>query len=188
MKFQTQHRSHIPQSSCYLGPWSATHLTCPLEDTSLRMETASPGDNLQDILSTWQKVAKTVRQGVRGHRDIACQSLGFQVVEEKLVAVLISRGIAPRGFQPGWAPSAMQLQSTDHCRGCAKGQEKHQSLYKGLTVLGVLSFGFSEPPTSPLETAVTSSPNPKYDHTPSACRLHTSSGSEGNCGILPTGS
>lgn len=59
------------------------------------METASPGDNLQDILTTWQKVAKIVRQGVRGHRDITCQSLGFQVVEEKLVAVLIPRGIAP---------------------------------------------------------------------------------------------
>lgn len=135
---------HIPQSSCYLGPWPAIHLTCPLEDASLRMETASPGDNLQDVLTTWQEVAKIVRQSVRGHGDITRQSLGFQVVEEKLVAVLIPRGIAPRGFQAVWAPGAVQLQSTDHCRGCDKGQEKHQSLCKGLAILGAVSFGFSE--------------------------------------------
>lgn len=140
------------------------------------METAGPGDNLQDILTTREEVAKIVRQGIRGHRDITCQSLGFQVVEEKLVAVLIPQGAAPRGFQAAWAPGAVKLQSTDHCRGWAKGQEKHSSLYdKGLAILGVVSFAFSESPTSPLERLSPPAPPPNktphthtHTHTPSA--------------------
>lgn len=59
------------------------------------LEVASLGVNFQNILTTWQEVSKIVAQGARGHGDIMCQCLGFQVVEEKVIAILLPGGFTP---------------------------------------------------------------------------------------------
>jgi hypothetical protein len=78
------------------------------------LKITSPGNNFQNILATWQEVTKIVRQGAWGHRDIMSQCLGFQVVEEKLVAILLPRGITPEGLQTDGASGAVELQALDN--------------------------------------------------------------------------